>query len=68
LAAVHRDAALPLRAGRVPSVRAIRARLHVGSSHVPSGYAHTLPRSTARRRACPSKIRLPYPGFRRLPD
>jgi hypothetical protein len=59
--------AVELAAGRVPSVRAIRARLHVGS-HVPSGYARTWPRSTARRRACPPKIRLPYPRFRRLPD
>jgi hypothetical protein len=45
-----------LAAGCVPSVRAIRDRLHVG--HVPSGYAHTWPRSTARRPARPSNIRL----------
>src|SRR6266568_1482090 len=37
-------------------------------SHVPSGYAHTWPRSTARRRACHLNSRLPCPRFRRPPD
>ncbi len=36
-------------------VTGIRARLHV-NSRSPSGHAHTKPRSTARRRACPSNI------------
>jgi hypothetical protein len=59
--------AVELAAGRVPSGRAIRVRCMWGS-HVPSGYAHTWPRSTARRRAYPSNSPLPSPGFRRLPD
>jgi len=59
--------AVELAAGRVPSVRAIRARLHVWASQVPSGYAHTWPRSTARRRACPSNIGLESLRFGRLP-
>ncbi len=36
-------------------VTGIRARLHV-NSRSSSGHAHTKPRSTARRRACPSNI------------
>ena len=59
--------AVELAAGRVPSVRAIRARLHVGQPRA-SGYAHTWPRSTARRRACPSNIGLRSLRFGRLPD
>ena len=59
--------AVELAAGRVPSVRAIRARLQWGS-RVPSGYARTWPRSTARRRAGPSHIGLRSPRFGRQPD
>jgi hypothetical protein len=40
--------AVELAAGCVPSVRAIRARLHLAATS--RGYAHTWPRSAARRR------------------
>jgi hypothetical protein len=56
-----------LAAGRVPSVRAICARLHVGQPRA-RGYALTWPRSTARRRARPSDIGLRSLRFSRLPD
>ena len=58
--------AVELAAGRVPSVRAIRARLHVGN-HVPSEYARTWPYSKARRARVPLEHPAAVPGFRRLP-
>jgi hypothetical protein len=59
--------AVELAAGRVSSVRAICARLHVGQPRA-RGYALTWPRSTARRRARPSDVGLRSLRFGRLPD
>jgi len=59
--------AAELAAGRVPSVRAIRARLHVRQPRA-RWYALTWPRSTARRRAHPSDNWLRSLRFSRLPD
>jgi hypothetical protein len=56
-----------LAAGRVPSVRVIRARLHEGWPR-PRRLPAYLAALNGAQGACPSNIRLPYPRFRWLPD
>ena len=54
-------------AGRVPSVRAIRARLHVGQSRAQRMRAY-LAALNGTQQAGPSDIRLPSQELRRPPD
>jgi hypothetical protein len=59
--------AAELAAGRVPSVRAIRARLHVGQPRAQRVRAY-LAALNGTQAAMSHKHPLPYPGLRRLPD
>jgi hypothetical protein len=59
--------AVEFAAGRVPLVRDPRPAA-CRPAACPAGAARTWPRSTARRRACPSNIGLRSLRFGRLPD